>query len=130
MWKKMRALLMAGALCVAFAAPNDFGCLKTVMAKELQGEMEVSEEAVLQLLTYDVEADMGLAVVSTGKTGMVTGDGVRLRSDPSASGAILEKMYTGEYVMVRKENGGWYNVQRLKTGTVGWVSKTYIVISY
>ena len=51
--------------------------------------------------------------------GQVAGNGVRLRSTPSTSGTILEKMYYNEYVIIRGRNGDWYNIQKVKTGTVG-----------
>ena len=62
----------------------------------------------------------------------VTADGVRLRKTPSATGTILELMYTGEnvYVDVTKTttSGGirWYYVTRIMDGTCGWVSSQYI----
>lgn len=123
---KLKTLLMIGVLCVVFAAPGNFGFLENMMAKELQEPEKISEEMAFQLLSYDVDSGRGLAVVSTGLSGIVTGDGVRLRAEPSSSGAILEKMYVGEYVTIRKEDSGWYNVQRLKTGTIGWASQSYI----
>lgn len=84
-----------------------------------------SEELNIQIIAYDAETDMGLAVISTGNA-TVIGDGVRLRSQPSTSGAILEKMYRGEYVWVKLQSNGWCYLQRLKTGTLGWASADYI----
>lgn len=126
MRNKMRILFMAGILCITFHAPGNLGHSETVMAQELQNEIKISEETVLQLLSYDAKTGRGLAIVSTNKTGTVTGDGVRLRSAPNASGTILEKMYTGEIVIIKEESNGWYKIQRIKTGTIGWASKSYI----
>ena len=63
--------------------------------------------------------------------GTVTGDGVRLRAEPSTSGTVLELMYKGE--RVRIDNSvqaqlpyGWMRVQRIETGRWGYVSWDYI----
>ena len=62
----------------------------------------------------------------------VTADGVRLRKTPSATGTIVELMYTGETVCVditkTTTSGGirWYYVTRIMDGTCGWVSSQYI----
>ena len=74
----------------------------------------------------DPETGLSLAVVSSDQNGVVTGDGVRLRSAPNTSGTILEKMYNGELVIIKKESNGCYKIQRIKTGTIGWASKSYI----
>lgn len=126
MRNKMRILFMAGILCVTFHAPGNLGHSETLMAQGLQNEIKISEETVLQLLSYDAKLETGLAVVNHQQKGSVTGDGVRLRSAPNASGTILEKMYNGELVIIKGESAGWYNVQRIKTGTIGWASTSYI----
>ena len=56
---------------------------------------------------------------------------VRLRNNPNTNSKILELMYSGELVWIdwsKYGKGGleWFYVQRLKTGTYGWVSKEYI----
>ena len=64
--------------------------------------------------------------------GEVTADGVRLRKTPTATGTVLELMYTGETVYVETAktttSGGirWYYVTRIMDGTCGWVSSKYI----
>lgn len=64
----------------------------------------------------------------TSKRGIVNGDGIRLRSQPSLSSTVLETMYKGEVVEIdySQSNGSWYKVTRQKTGRSGWVTKTYI----
>lgn len=58
----------------------------------------------------------------------VVGDGVRLRKNPSTSATILELMYRGETVLINytQSKGTWFYVKRMKTGTWGWVKKSYI----
>ena len=60
--------------------------------------------------------------------GIVNGDGVRLRAQPSLSSTVLETMYKREVVVIdySQSNGTWYKVTRQKTGRSGWVTKTYI----
>ena len=60
--------------------------------------------------------------------GIVSGDGVRLRAQPSLSSTVLETMYKREVVVIdySQSNGTWYKVTRQKTGRSGWVTKTYI----
>ena len=126
MRNKTRILFMAGILCVTFHAPGNLGHSETVMAQELQQKIKISEETTLELLSYDAETGLSLAVVSSDQNGVVTGDGVRLRSAQNTSGTILEKMYNGELVIIKKESNGCYKIQRIKTGTIGWASKSYI----
>ena len=126
MRNKTRILFMAGILCVTFHAPGNLGHSETVMAQELQQKIKISEQTTLELLSYDAETGLSLAVISSDQNGVVTGDGVRLRSAPNTSGTILEKMYNGELVIIKKESNGWYKIQRIKTGTIGWASKSYI----
>lgn len=69
----------------------------------------------------------------SGGNGNVTDNGVRLRKKPSLSATVLELMYNGENVLIdyikSYENGFdslWFYVKRIKTGTWGWVKRTYI----
>ena len=82
---------------------------------------------------FDVyENNRSLAVLSTHNANAeVAGNGVRLRNNPNTNSKILELMYSGELVWIdwsKYGKGGleWFYVQRLKTGTYGWVSKEYI----
>ena len=126
MKNKMRMFLIAGSFVLTSTIAGKAGSLETVNAAGVQKEMRIAEETTLQLIAYDLENDIALAVVSENTNGIVTGDGVRLRLEPSTSGAVLEKMYSGEYVLITKTQGGWYHVKRVKTGTIGWVSSNYI----
>ncbi len=128
MYHKMIKLYKAGIIVLVFMMLGNFCCFEKVEAAQLQEEMQQAEEVVFQLVAYDKESNRGLAIVRIRADGVVSGDGVRLRSTPSSSGTILEKMYNGEYVTIMGESNGWYNLQRMKTGTVGWASKDYIRI--
>lgn len=65
------------------------------------------------------------------ESGMVTGDGVRLRANPNTNAAILELMYWGESVQIDLSNSTmtFYYVKRNKTGTAGYVSRDYVSIT-
>lgn len=71
-------------------------------------------------------------LASNSANASVSGNGVRLRTSPSTSGTILELMYDNEELSIdftkswNESNGTWFYVQRLKTGTWGWVSRDYI----
>ena len=56
-------------------------------------------------------------------------DGVRLRKWP-VNGTVLELMYKGEQIMIDPsvidhENSAWVYVQRVKTGTIGWMEGSF-----
>lgn len=61
----------------------------------------------------------------------VGGNGVRLRKTPG-NGTILELMYDGESILIDPEGydpdyAAWIYVQRVKTGTIGWMEWSYFV---
>lgn len=61
--------------------------------------------------------------------GTVLGDGVRLRSNASEKGKVLELMYKGERVWIDQSynnEDGWFRVTRIKTGRTGYVHPDYI----
>lgn len=105
----------------------------TTYAAEVPEQIQLTDDTEIQIIGYDKENDRSLAVISVSHSANadVCGDGVRLRATPSLSGTILELMYNGEYVWIdwsQYGNGGsnWYRVQRMKTGTYGWVQRDYI----
>lgn len=108
-------------------------CLPTsVSAAEVEDNVSF-EDVNIQVLSYDETNNRSLAVItaSNSANGHVSGDGVRLRATPSTSGRVLELMYDGEYVWIDWSSYGdggfsWYRIQRIKTGTYGWVSTQYI----
>lgn len=77
------------------------------------------------------EEEVFAAVTYSASSGIVIGSGVRLRKQPSTTATILELMDVGEYVNISygKSTTNWYYLKRLKTGTYGYASKTYIAIS-
>ena len=125
MWNKIKSFFLIGVFFFSFLLLENQNTLGIIKAADLQKNTNASEELNIQIIAYDAETDMGLAVISTGNA-TVIGDGVRLRSQPSTSGAILEKMYRGEYVWVKLQSNGWCYLQRSKTGTLGWASADYI----
>ena len=120
-------------------------CLCVCMFMLCNNSSEASENSnlmgVTDLSCYDTDGDgLVLAYINipeTVSTNMrsgnadVIGDGVRLRNSPTTTATILELMYNGESVYIdyapSNANGvGWYRVQRIKTGTWGWVKNIYI----
>lgn len=63
---------------------------------------------------------------SAGKTGVINGTYVRLRSGPSTSHAILGTYQPGTSMTVTGEDGDWYKVSC--DGQDGYVYKTYLTI--
>lgn len=100
-------------------------------ADEIKDNSEI-EEQYFEILAYDAENNRSLDVLSTHNANAeVAGNGVRLRNNPNTNSKILELMYSGELVWIdwsKYGKGGleWFYVQRLKTGTYGWVNKEYI----
>ncbi len=62
---------------------------------------------------------------STGKSGVVTVSGLRLRKTPSLSGRIIKTLGKGTRVTIAKKQSGWVNV-KTSTGAAGWVSQSYV----
>lgn len=127
-WKKSITL---GILLFVFMIPVNLGIIETANAADLNKNTDIPGQIDIQIIAHDAENDRSLALVRQNPNGQVTGDGVRLRSTPSTSGTILEKMYYGEYVwidwnMTGTSHPGWYFLKRLKTGTNGWASSSYI----
>lgn len=100
-------------------------------------DFAVSNNIALEIISYDEENKRSLAVVSispasmNASPGTIIADGVRLRTNPSMSAAILELMYVGEKVWINKNqdnitDSSWIYVQRIKTGTCGWVYSNYV----
>lgn len=102
------------------------------MNKQCTQVLEEQNVLEIQILANDSDNNRSLAKISTNTAnGEVNNNGVRLRKEPSTSATILELMYDGELVWIDWNSYGkggltWYRVQRIKTGTYGWVSKEYI----
>ena len=59
--------------------------------------------------------------------GLITGNMVNLRSEPSTSGARLAYLYRGDAVAVTGETNGWYAVTH--AGQRGYVYGAYVSLS-
>ncbi len=59
--------------------------------------------------------------------GLITGNMVNLRSEPSTSGARLAYLYRGDTVAVTGETNGWYAVTH--AGQRGYVYGAYVSLS-
>lgn len=65
---------------------------------------------------------------------MVTGTGVRFRSEPSLSGGIIATLAKGEYLYYERAAGPtedsdgytWLRCERVSTGQIGYVAVNYI----
>ncbi len=50
---------------------------------------------------------------------------LNVRSGPGTSYSIIGKLNGGDVVELKAKNNGWYKV-KLSSGTIGWVSASYI----
>jgi len=107
---------------------------KWISVQEAQ-DVQLAADDSVDIIPVDTDSEGQVAYITGNETdsgsliqtfSTVTGEGVRLRSAPSTSAAILELMYSGETVTVCAMSGTWYYVQRAKTGTYGWVSGSYV----
>lgn len=57
-------------------------------------------------------------------SGVVTGNGVRLRSNPNLSASILDHAYKGEQISIKEKQGSWYKV--VLNGKEGWIYADYV----
>lgn len=100
-----------------------------------------SPDQLANIRQYDTNGDglvyatirtdnIATSLAYSSQNGEVTDNGVRLRAGSSTTATILELMYSGEAVCINfgvsGGYNGWYYLQRLKTGTWGWASSSYI----
>ncbi len=111
---KKKASILITALCLLFCVSVT---QNTVFAAEAE---ETSNDSA------------AITPFSFSQTGVVTGDGVRLRANPNTSSTILELMYWGDEVLIDLENSTmtFYYVKRVSTGTCGYVSRDYVSFTY
>lgn len=76
------------------------------------------------ILWLSLSIPVTVAYGSPQNRGVVTGDQVNLRTEPSLTAAVITTLDSGTPVTVLDVQGAWYHVS-LKDQT-GWVSKTYI----
>ena len=128
-----RLVCMVAVLCLIVLESS------SVKAAELP--VTISPDQLDNISQYDTNGDglvyatiqtdnLATSLSSSLQNGEVTNNGVRLRNQPSSTAAILELMYNGEAVCINygvsSGGSGWYYLQRLKTGTWGWASTSYI----
>ncbi len=132
-FRKVCSVLMVGALLCAGASQ------KTAKAEEIDARtvqvnnpliVDESQEGELAIVKSSIYSTGVIATTSAQTKGEITGDGVRLRKGAGTSYAVLELMYAGELVVVKQRsvNGSWSWVKRCKTGTLGYVKRTYVNI--
>ena len=97
----------------------------------LMGKESETGSVKLAVVTGDGEISMSPTMQClTNLSGVVCGDGVRLRKGASLTATVLEMMGKGElvtiYVDQSKLSSGFYYVKRIKTGTKGYASTKYI----
>lgn len=138
--RKMTTLVLVLTLCISalYRAPISYAAESQnvdVHFQQAQALVENSEGSyALAVVTNDglVVVDEEIARVTLHK-GYVTGDGVRLRKAPKSTAAVLELMSKNEVVVIDYtasgngcSSGKWFYVQRVKTGTWGWMSVKYL----
>lgn len=121
--KRVVGLLLALTLMAAQAAL--IGAAELPQAQSQQDEIITAD-------TEELGDDYVYGIVQPSKTrSIVLEEGVRLRSGPSTSYSVLELMYSGEQVLIDRKTSsqvsGWYYLKRVKTGTWGWASSSYIL---
>ncbi len=114
-----------------------FAMLVLPSGMEVEASMKQDTIAMEQMMGDNVT--MSLANEGISPRGVImpnatiVGDGVRLRSEPSSTSTVREVLYYGEDVILNVaastmySDGTWLYVQRVKTGTWGWVSAQYVL---
>ena len=128
-----RLVCMVGVLCLVG--------LETSSVKAAELPVTVSLDQLDNISQYDTNGDglvyatintdnVATSLSSTRQNGEVVAQGVRLRNLPSSTATVLELMYNGEAVCINygvsSGGGGWYFLQRMRTGTWGWAVRSYI----
>lgn len=77
------------------------------------------------------EIDFYGRVTLPGKAYRIKGNGVKIRSTPSAANDynVLYRKNTGQLVLKLDEIDGWAKVQDLGSRTIGWVSMAYLLLA-
>ncbi len=113
-------IVLALAVICLWANPH----CANAMEQNVNSVME--EEMTVAIIHSTSSQTLSMARATSGN-GTVMGDGVRLRKKASSSSAVLELIYTGELVIVKKDSRPtWWQIQRCKTGTIGFVNRKYI----
>lgn len=62
----------------------------------------------------------------------IIADGVRIRTAPNTSSAILGLLYSGDTVYISLDDSvsGWYHIISSPTGVTGWISNQYARITH
>lgn len=81
---------------------------------------------VLRNLIMTTMISAMIPTISFATEGVVDGNAVRLRTEPSASSKIITLLEKGSTAEVKEENDGWYNVTVGKY--TGWVSGDYFKV--
>ena len=85
---------------------------------------------LLRLATLCLGASLALTLCAfASRTGTTTGDALRLRASASTSAKIYSLLEKGTKLDILDEENGWYKV-RCSDGTVGYVSASYITVSF
>ena len=128
----MKKRILAGFMSLLLAGSMMTSNVLTYAAETGNAPADNVQNCEIQILSTDVEHNRSLARVTTHTAnGEIINNGVRLRKSPSTSATILELMYDGELIWIDWSAYGsaglnWHRVQRIKTGTYGWVSKSYV----
>ncbi|WP_342414578.1 SH3 domain-containing protein [Paenibacillus sp. FSL R10-2782] len=130
MSKKVKMFLAIFSIFAVFGSTAAFAA-ETKATDELTSPTDLQSQTVTNtansILVPATEAELQVQFKHDFQ-GTVIGNGVRLRSTPSKTGAILESMYSGEKVWIDQSypTNGWYHVTRISTGRTGYVSDDYI----
>ena len=76
MWNKIKSFFLIGVFFFSFLLLENQNTLGIIKAADLQKNTNASEELNIQIIAYDAETDMGLAVICTGNA-TVIGDGFK-----------------------------------------------------
>ncbi len=124
----LSVLLLMAVVSSVYRIPT----CQSISAKSKEVEKESETGSVkLAVVTGDGEISMSPTMQCLANlSGVVCGDGVRLRKGASLTATVLEMMDKGElvtiYVDQSKLSRGFYYVKRIKTGTKGYASTKYI----
>lgn len=122
-------LVVAVAGCICRISTYQVISAKDKAVEEKCGE--VNGNIQLGVVTKDGKISLTPELYSVNMSGIVVGDGVRLRKGASLTSTVLELMDKGEVVSIYPDKSklslGYYYVKRIKTGTKGYASTKYVM---
>lgn len=80
-------------------------------------------------VTETVQPTAGTDMSISGKTGMLTGNGVNVRTGPGTDYPSVSKINKGTVVTIKEQAFGWYKIVLPDGNTTGWIASWFVSLN-